>query len=204
MLRIHVAGKGCPETEGRGASKADHEDEGLEQAQEGVVVAEREGARGSLGDAGEGPPKLVVGDVDDAETRVEAKALVRDELADHLLLDNSHGQVQRGCDLEPSSQAKDRELHREDLFVGVVGVHAHREELSLAETNSGRRVEPVGLCGGLEELPSLLHPTGQNREPAAEGFDDRAALAEHLDEPEKGEEVGVPLADLRREEEAVA
>ena len=70
-----------------------------------------------------------MGDVDDAEARVEAQPLIRDDLANHLFLDDGHGQVQGGRDLQPASQTEHRELHREDLLVRVVGVHAHREEL---------------------------------------------------------------------------
>ena len=156
MLGIGVRGERLPKAESCRTPEADHEDQGLKQAEERVVVAEREGAGRRLRNACERAAELVMGDVDDAEARVEAQPLVRDDLANHLLLDDGHGQVQVGRDLQPTPQAEHRELHREDLLVRVVGVHAHREELRLAEAHLLRRVQLI--LRGLQELAPLLHP----------------------------------------------
>ena len=110
---------------------------------------------------------------------METQPLVGDKLPAHLLLDDRHRQVEGGRDLEPATQAEDGELHREDLLVRVVGVHAHREELSLAEAYPRRRVE--GVVRGLEELAPPLHPLGQDRVALAKGLDDGSADLEHLD-----------------------
>ena len=86
--------------------------------------------------------------------------------------------------------------------MSIVGVHAHREELGLAKAHLLCRVERV--VRGFEEPSALVHPAGEGRVAGAESVDNWAALLEHFDQPQEGEEVGVPLAYLGREEEPVA
>ena len=63
-VEIRRPRQGLPEAEGGRAAQAHDEDERLEKAKEGVVIAERERARRGRGDAGKRPPELVVRNVD--------------------------------------------------------------------------------------------------------------------------------------------
>ena len=63
-MEIRRSRQGLPEAESGRAAQAHHEDERLEKAEEGVVIAERERARRGSGDAGKRPPEFVVRNVD--------------------------------------------------------------------------------------------------------------------------------------------
>ena len=70
-----------------------HEEHGLEQAQQGLVVREGELASHSGVEAGERASHLVLGEVDEAEPRVQTEALRGDELAHAMFEDDGHGET---------------------------------------------------------------------------------------------------------------